>query len=592
MGTEKNNADSYNIARIRTCLNAVIDDPQIANVLGAEFISELKDWDSLIGRKMDEPFTLVMLGEFKRGKSTIINAILGKELTPTNATPETYTINEISFGNFRTVTAFLENGRRIPLTIEDIKREKLEQRMKLFPSKIAYVQIKDNSPILNQIKIVDTPGLSDLESLDKEVRDYIVNADAIMYAASCLMPFSETEQTFLATHVQPQRFGMLYILVNMLDALESRQDANRILRRFKTIAGRIVPNAVVYGISGGDEYARRMGLERPENKGGFRDLYETQFLQFELSLKRDIIMQKDVIRSQRVLTMLSQMWEETTTKLDLISEMAELDQQKLAEKVNAIESKGQELEQALEEKKPGLHLSIIEMQQEAEKWMYEFFSKLRSSILEIRSKNEETGEDKYPAEDIEKYFYPYLMEKVGEAYRTCIEHHRDRITELVEKMSRDLSNELGIEEFSDESKAPSVERIMMSVNKNVTRSVMGVKLFGTSETFPPATMSSFSLILKKKKQTDIIDIALENYDDIRNNIVKDIKTVYQDLETKALSRLEGLYKYQIGLNKEAISQTQEMIGQLDDNEIRTTISKARELLKEPQKILARYGYEV
>lgn len=592
MDNERNNAaaDSYNISRVRSCINAVLDDPQISSVLGSEFVGELKEWDTLIGKKMDEPFTLVILGEFKRGKSTIINAILGKELTPTNATPETYTINEISFGNFRTVQAFLENGRRIPLTIEDIKREKLEQRMKLFPSKIAYVQIKDNSPILNEIKIVDTPGLSDLETLDKEVRDYIVNADAIMYTASCLMPFSETEQTFLLTHVLPQRFGMLYILVNMLDALESRQDANRVLRRFKSIAGRIVPNAVVYGISGADEFARRMGTERPDDKG-FRDLYETQFLQFELSLKRDIIMQKDVIRSQRVLTMLSQMWAETNTKLNLIAEMADLDQQKLAEKVSAIESKGQELEAALEAKKPQLHLGIIEMQQEAEKWMYEFFSKLRASILLCRSKDE-NGEDKYSAEDIEKYFYPYLMEKVGLAYRTCIEHHRDKIALLVEKISHDLSESLGIEEYDDESKAPSVERIMMSVNKNVTRSVMGVKLFGTSETFPPATMSSFSLIMKKKKQTDIIDIALENYDDIRNNIVKDIKTVYQDLETKALSRLEGLYKYQLSLNKEAISQTQEMIGQLGDSEIKAAIAKARDLLREPEDILKQYGYEV
>ena len=102
-------ADSYNISRVRSCINAVLDDPQIANVLGSEFVGELKDWDTLIGKKMAEPFTLVILGEFKRGKSTIINAILGKELTPTNATPETYTINEISFGNFRTVQAFLEN---------------------------------------------------------------------------------------------------------------------------------------------------------------------------------------------------------------------------------------------------------------------------------------------------------------------------------------------------------------------------------------------------------------------------------------------------------------------------------------------------
>jgi hypothetical protein len=118
---------------------------------------------------------------------------------------------------------------------------------------------------------------------------------------------------------------------------------------------------------------------------------------------------------------------------------------------------------------------------------------------------------------------------------------------------------------------------------------MGVKLFGTSETCPPAAMSSFSLILKKKKQTDIIDIALENYDVIRTNIVKDIKDVYQDLETKALSRLEGIYKYQIGMNKEALTQTKEMIGQLDDAQIRDAIAKAREMLKEPESILRSCG---
>ena len=77
---DENNA-SVEITRVRKSLNAVLDDPQISGVLGSEFVSELKEWDALIGKKMDEPFTLVILGEFKRGKSTIINAILGKDLT-------------------------------------------------------------------------------------------------------------------------------------------------------------------------------------------------------------------------------------------------------------------------------------------------------------------------------------------------------------------------------------------------------------------------------------------------------------------------------------------------------------------------------
>ena len=576
-------AADENIVTVRQQLGEIIEDERIAEILGADCVTHLKEFGALVDKKCEEPFTLVILGEFKRGKSTIINALLGKKLAPINVTPETYTINEISFGHTQTVEAILENGQRVPLVLADITRENLEKRMKLFPAKISCVQIKDNSPILRNIRIVDTPGLSDLEDLDKQVQDYIVNADAIMYAASCLLPFSETEQVFLATHVQPQRFGMLYVLVNMVDALGGMNDVNKIMRRFRNIAERIVPNAIVYGISGGDELKRRLGEDRSDDKGT-REFYETQFLQFEQSLKRDMIMQKDVIRSKRVYTMLDQMHSEISARLQIISEMAELDKQKLEEKAKEFEEQCDVLAAELEKRKPTLHLSILEMQQEAETWMYEFFAKLRTSILECRAKDE-NGEDIYSPEDIEKYFYSFLMEKVGEAYRTCIECHRDAITELTDKMSRQLAQAMGIANISEAGKAPSVERLMMSANKNVTRSVMGVRMFGTSENFSPAAMTIFSSIMKKKKQTDIIDIALENYDQIRINIVKDIKTVYQDLEVKAISRLDSLYQYQVELNRNALNQAQEMMDSGDNEELVATLSDALKRLEAPRKIL-------
>jgi hypothetical protein len=177
------------------------------------------------------------------------------------------------------------------------------------------------------------------------------------------------------------------------------------------------------------------------------------------------------------------------------------------------------------------------------------------------------------------------MEKVSEAYRTCIECHRDAITELTDKMSRELAQALGIANVAEVSKAPSVDRLMKSANKNVTRSVMGVKLFGTSENFSPAAMSTFSLIMKKKKQTDIIDIALENYDEIRINIVKDIKTVYQDLEVKAISRLESLYQYQVELSRNAIDQAKEMMDNEDKSELLETLADALKRLEAPKQIL-------
>ncbi|MBR6336949.1 MAG: hypothetical protein IKR76_04380, partial [Ruminococcus sp.] len=147
----------------------------------------------------------------------------------------------------------------------------------------------------------------------------------------------------------------------------------------------------------------------------------------------------------------------------------------------------------------------------------------------------------------------------------------------------------GIADLSEVTQSTSVDRIMMSMNKNVTRSVMGVKLFGTSETFPPATMTSFSQILKKKKQTtDIIDIALENYDDIRINIVNDIKLVYQDLETKAVKQLESICRYQTEIGRAALDHAKEVSSEFKYEDVSDALSTAMSILKEPERILAKY----
>ena len=218
--------------------------------------------------------------------------------------------------------------------------------------------------------------------------------------------------------------------------------------------------------------------------------------------------------------------------------------------------------------------------------MYEFFAKLRQSMLDCRQKDE-NGEDIYAAEDIEKYFYSYLMEKVGEAYRICIEHHRRRIDRFTEDVTRDLSVKLGLGEITGVKQADT-GRLMRSMNTNVTRSVMSVKLFGTSENFPPAAMSTFSLILKKKKQTDIIDIALENYDDIRINIVNDIKNVYRDLEAKALQQLDDIYHRQTDNGRDAINQAKQVFVSLDGGTVSAALAKANGLIGECIDILENY----
>lgn len=564
---------------VQNSYQSLINDKELCEMLGEDFSERMREWDRVITKRRNEPFSLVILGDFKRGKSTIINAILGKQLAPVNAAPETFTINTISYGEKPSVTAVLKNGKKMELGMEDLLRERLETIMQSLPSPIEYIDVRDDAEILKEIRIVDTPGLSDITDLDQQVQDYLINADAVIYVASALLPFSESEQMFLATHVAPQKFGKIYVLVNMIDALNTREDIDKILTRVALCCQQIVPNAVVYGISGIDEFKRKTDAPRSDLKG-FQEYYETEFFKFERSLRRDIITQKDYLRVQRVLTMQEIMLEDTAARVDMIAEMSSLDKQKLDALMLGFLEESTNLNAAIEANRPKLLLGIAEMKQEAERWMYEFFSKLREDIVACR--NEVT------AEDVESHFHSYLMDKVGEAYRKCIEAHQARTDALIDRMSRDLAKKLGIGHLATTAigGAGSVSDYMREVNEQVAKSVKNVT-GKSSDAFPSATISSFKLILRTKKRSDIIDVTLEKFDEIRNSTVKDLSVAYNTLEEKALKRFDNLYETQLNMGKDAINQTKEMMGKNDNAKMaqvfektKTVIANASEALKE------------
>lgn len=564
------------IEKIQNYMRDILLNKPVCQILGEEFTRSLKQWDKAITKRRTEPFSLVVLGDFKRGKSTIINAILGKSIAPVNVAPETFTINSISYGETPTAEAVLSNGQRIMLTADDLQRERLEKLTRAFPDSLEYIDIKDNAEILKEIRIVDTPGLSDLDCLDKQVQDYLVNADAIIYVASALSPFSESEQVFLASHIRPMSFSKLFVLVNMIDAMNTMEDIEKIINRVSERCELIVPNAFVYGVSGIDEYRRKIGINRPDLKG-FQEYYENEFLKFEMSLKREIILQKDFIRTQRVITMLNLMLNDTASRIHMVYDMIALDKKKLVDLSEKIENECRSLAQAIEERRPKIVLSVTEMQQQAEQWMYGFFSKLRESIYEARNQGN--------PEDVEKHFYSFLVDKVGEAYKKCIEIHENEINELITNMGRELSRKLGLENLAEEAATAkgSADSFVF-----VSQAVINAAGADENGSYPSETMSSFKNILGRRRTTNIIDNALENYDDVRLNAVKDLKSTYKKMAENALKRLDSLYQTQVDASREALAKAKEMTENSSNEVVKTHLSKAVSKLDEAAAVLKKY----
>lgn len=76
--------------------------------------------DDVIKRLTEDTFSVAIVGEFKRGKSTLINALLEKDVLPTDVVPTTATLNKVTYSVTPFVRIEYNDGRT-----EDIHIDKL-----------------------------------------------------------------------------------------------------------------------------------------------------------------------------------------------------------------------------------------------------------------------------------------------------------------------------------------------------------------------------------------------------------------------------------------------------------------------------------
>ena len=83
--------------------------------------------DGLRGRLAERRLRVLVAGEAKRGKSTLVNALLGRPVLPMGVTPLTALATTVRFGNDEGATAVFRNGHAesFPLSaLEDFVTER------------------------------------------------------------------------------------------------------------------------------------------------------------------------------------------------------------------------------------------------------------------------------------------------------------------------------------------------------------------------------------------------------------------------------------------------------------------------------------
>lgn len=164
-----------------------------------------------------ETFTLVILGEFKRGKSTFINALLGGNLLPTAIVPLTAIPTVIQYGEQLGAAVIHLDGTRKTIPVSQIADYVTEKGNPKNVKRLREVQISHPSEFLKQgVILVDTPGVGSVYQHNSDAAyAYLPHSDAAIMMISIDAPLSKIEIDYLKDI--SKYVNKLFFILNKVD---------------------------------------------------------------------------------------------------------------------------------------------------------------------------------------------------------------------------------------------------------------------------------------------------------------------------------------------------------------------------------------
>ena len=178
--------------------------------------------NELFSKLSSNQTTIMVCGEFKRGKSTFINALLDIPLCPTDEHIATSTVSIIKYGEKQKVTRFYdtENGvKEEEIEYEQIKQYAKGSNLEIDNTVMLVIEVPC-ARLKNGLTIIDTPGVGGLNPRHRFLTlSAISKTDTIFYMISVGEPMTTIELDFLKTDILPKSKAYKVIL-NRVDELE------------------------------------------------------------------------------------------------------------------------------------------------------------------------------------------------------------------------------------------------------------------------------------------------------------------------------------------------------------------------------------
>ena len=225
----------------------------------------VRDLSAARARVAEDRFNLVVLGEFKRGKSTLINALVGRAVLPTGVVPLTSVVTAIGAGDRDRLVVRYGDGREEEHPLSELANYVTEARNpgNDLGVELALVEL-DHDLLLAGIELVDTPGVGSIHSHNTDaVRAFLPRVDAAICVLDAGQPLSEAERDLLFD--VSVRAPRLLIVINKIDHLEAA-DLDPAVQFVRSALRDLLPDAEIelFAVSArrGDGLSRLVGRLR------------------------------------------------------------------------------------------------------------------------------------------------------------------------------------------------------------------------------------------------------------------------------------------------------------------------------------------
>ncbi|MHC1728662.1 MAG: dynamin family protein [Syntrophobacteraceae bacterium] len=314
----------------KECLIQVIDEMLALVLTDRQSCLEMKE-------KLEaNTFNLVVVGQFKRGKTCLINALLGANILPTAVVPLTSIVTVLAYGERLDIKVFFNDGKVLDIPVSSLPEYVTESGNPKNAKEVHEVVVLYPSPYLKDgVRLVDTPGVGSVYSHNTDVAyRYLPKSDAALFLMSIDQPVGSAEIEFL--NDVREYADRIFFLLNKIDYLPAEEIGRALAFAKETLEQIMGPELKIFPVSA------KLALQAKDENSS-EGLKQSGLPDFTSMLERFLLKEKGKVllgsAAKNLLKVLSRARLETELELKSLKTPVE----DMREKIKAFENKKAEL---------------------------------------------------------------------------------------------------------------------------------------------------------------------------------------------------------------------------------------------------------